>query len=73
MYSMVPSICPLETLHNALSLKQVDEFLASIASPSSEVPRKAPEICRKIIIIVIIVVVVVVVVVVVISFIILWQ
>ncbi|XP_019306117.1 inositol hexakisphosphate and diphosphoinositol-pentakisphosphate kinase 2 isoform X10 [Panthera pardus] len=44
LYSMVPSICPLETLHNALSLKQVDEFLASIASPSSEVPRKAPEI-----------------------------
>lgn len=41
---MVPSICPLETLHNALSLKQVDEFLASIASPSSEVPWKTPEI-----------------------------
>ena len=49
---MVPSICPLETLHNALSLKQVDEFLASIASPSSEVPRKTPETCRKIIIII---------------------
>nr|XP_051709896.1 inositol hexakisphosphate and diphosphoinositol-pentakisphosphate kinase 2 isoform X8 [Oryctolagus cuniculus] len=44
LYSMVPSICPLETLHNALSLKQVDEFLASIASPSSDVPRKMPEI-----------------------------
>ncbi|XP_044930448.1 inositol hexakisphosphate and diphosphoinositol-pentakisphosphate kinase 2 isoform X5 [Mustela putorius furo] len=44
LYSMVPSICPLETLHNALSLKQVDEFLASIASPSSEVQRKTPEI-----------------------------
>ncbi|XP_006728365.1 inositol hexakisphosphate and diphosphoinositol-pentakisphosphate kinase 2 isoform X19 [Leptonychotes weddellii] len=44
LYSMVPSICPLETLHNALSLKQVDEFLASIASPSSEVPRKTPDI-----------------------------
>ncbi|KAM9253887.1 inositol hexakisphosphate and diphosphoinositol-pentakisphosphate kinase 2 isoform 8-T10 [Dugong dugon] len=44
LYSMVPSICPLETLHNALSLKQVDEFLASIASPSSDVPRKTPEI-----------------------------
>uniref|UniRef100_A0A8D2IIM4 Inositol hexakisphosphate and diphosphoinositol-pentakisphosphate kinase n=1 Tax=Urocitellus parryii TaxID=9999 RepID=A0A8D2IIM4_UROPR len=43
LYSMVPSICPLETLHNALSLKQVDEFLASIASPSNEVPRKTPE------------------------------
>ncbi|KAJ8775658.1 hypothetical protein J1605_016206 [Eschrichtius robustus] len=52
LYSMVPSICPLETLHNALSLKQVDEFLASIASPSSEVPQKTPEICRKIIIII---------------------
>ncbi|XP_053767192.1 inositol hexakisphosphate and diphosphoinositol-pentakisphosphate kinase 2 isoform X10 [Desmodus rotundus] len=43
LYSMVPSICPLETLHNALSLKQVDEFLASIASPSSEVPQTTPE------------------------------
>ncbi|XP_048875325.1 inositol hexakisphosphate and diphosphoinositol-pentakisphosphate kinase 2 isoform X8 [Brienomyrus brachyistius] len=31
LYSMVPSICPLETLHNSLSLKQVDDFLASIA------------------------------------------
>ncbi|XP_062456421.1 inositol hexakisphosphate and diphosphoinositol-pentakisphosphate kinase 2 isoform X8 [Rhea pennata] len=36
LYSMVPSICPLETLHNSLSLKQVDEFLASVAAPSSE-------------------------------------
>ncbi|XP_073402673.1 inositol hexakisphosphate and diphosphoinositol-pentakisphosphate kinase 2 isoform X8 [Dendrobates tinctorius] len=36
LYSMVPSICPLETLHNSLSLKQVDEFLAAIAVPSSE-------------------------------------
>ncbi|XP_029421763.1 inositol hexakisphosphate and diphosphoinositol-pentakisphosphate kinase 2 isoform X15 [Nannospalax galili] len=44
LYSMVPSICPLETLHNALSLKQVDDFLASIASPSTEVLRKIPEI-----------------------------
>ncbi|XP_043566069.1 inositol hexakisphosphate and diphosphoinositol-pentakisphosphate kinase 2 isoform X11 [Chiloscyllium plagiosum] len=35
LYSMVPSICPLETLHNSLSLKQVDEFLASI--PESNV------------------------------------
>ncbi|KAG5834155.1 hypothetical protein ANANG_G00258420 [Anguilla anguilla] len=31
LYSMVPSICPLETLHNSLSLKQVDDFLASVA------------------------------------------
>eukprot|EP00062_Callorhinchus_milii_P002560 gi/632938854/ref/XP_007906665.1/ PREDICTED: inositol hexakisphosphate and diphosphoinositol-pentakisphosphate kinase 1 isoform X7 [Callorhinchus milii] len=29
--SMVPSIYPLETLHNSLSLKQVDEFLSSIS------------------------------------------
>lgn len=29
---MVPSICPLETLHNSLSLKQVDDFLTSIAT-----------------------------------------
>ncbi|KAM4048737.1 inositol hexakisphosphate and diphosphoinositol-pentakisphosphate kinase 2 isoform 6-T6 [Anomaloglossus baeobatrachus] len=36
LYSMVPSICPLETLHNSLSLKQVDEFLAAIAAPSIE-------------------------------------
>ncbi|KAM4807963.1 inositol hexakisphosphate and diphosphoinositol-pentakisphosphate kinase 2 [Rhinophrynus dorsalis] len=36
LYSMVPSICPLETLHNSLSLKQVDEFLAAIAAPSSD-------------------------------------
>uniref|UniRef100_A0A3Q4HFV1 Inositol hexakisphosphate and diphosphoinositol-pentakisphosphate kinase n=1 Tax=Neolamprologus brichardi TaxID=32507 RepID=A0A3Q4HFV1_NEOBR len=28
--SMVPSIYPLETLHNSLSLKQVDEFLNSV-------------------------------------------
>ncbi|KAJ8249441.1 hypothetical protein GJAV_G00234930 [Gymnothorax javanicus] len=28
--SLVPSIYPLETLHNSLSLKQVDEFLSSV-------------------------------------------
>ncbi|XP_061103172.1 inositol hexakisphosphate and diphosphoinositol-pentakisphosphate kinase 2-like isoform X4 [Conger conger] len=28
--SMVPSIYPLETLHNSLSLKQVDEFLTAV-------------------------------------------
>uniref|UniRef100_A0A4W4HA19 Inositol hexakisphosphate and diphosphoinositol-pentakisphosphate kinase n=1 Tax=Electrophorus electricus TaxID=8005 RepID=A0A4W4HA19_ELEEL len=28
--SMVPSIYPLETLHNSLSLKQVDEFLSKV-------------------------------------------
>ncbi|KAL6040361.1 hypothetical protein STEG23_033876, partial [Scotinomys teguina] len=43
LYSMVPSICPLETLHNALSLKQVDDFLVSIASPPAEGPHKAPD------------------------------
>lgn len=47
LYSMVPSICPLETLHNALFLKQVDDFLASIASPSTEVLRKVPEMCME--------------------------
>ncbi|XP_063820151.1 inositol hexakisphosphate and diphosphoinositol-pentakisphosphate kinase 2 [Pseudophryne corroboree] len=36
LYSMVPSICPLETLHNSLSLKQVDEFLSAIAAPSND-------------------------------------
>uniref|UniRef100_A0AAY5EWA5 Inositol hexakisphosphate and diphosphoinositol-pentakisphosphate kinase n=1 Tax=Electrophorus electricus TaxID=8005 RepID=A0AAY5EWA5_ELEEL len=33
--SMVPSIYPLETLHNSLSLKQVNEFLTGVAGPSS--------------------------------------
>lgn len=28
--SMVPSIYPLETLHNSLSLKQMDEFLTAV-------------------------------------------
>ncbi|XP_026864811.2 inositol hexakisphosphate and diphosphoinositol-pentakisphosphate kinase 2 isoform X3 [Electrophorus electricus] len=37
LYSMVPSICPLETLHNSLSLKQVDDFLASIAKSHNSV------------------------------------
>uniref|UniRef100_A0A8C4ZTQ0 Inositol hexakisphosphate and diphosphoinositol-pentakisphosphate kinase n=1 Tax=Gadus morhua TaxID=8049 RepID=A0A8C4ZTQ0_GADMO len=34
--SMVPSIYPLETLHNSLSLKQVDEFLNTVCESSSE-------------------------------------
>ncbi|CAK6954471.1 inositol hexakisphosphate and diphosphoinositol-pentakisphosphate kinase 1 isoform X2 [Scomber scombrus] len=34
--SMVPSIYPLETLHNSLSLKQVDEFLNIMCESSSE-------------------------------------
>ncbi|MGH0192340.1 UNVERIFIED_CONTAM: hypothetical protein FKN15_008983 [Acipenser sinensis] len=39
---MVPSICPLETLHNSLSLKQVDEFLSSVAVSSSETFLETP-------------------------------
>ncbi|XP_077566383.1 inositol hexakisphosphate and diphosphoinositol-pentakisphosphate kinase 1 isoform X7 [Stigmatopora nigra] len=38
--SMVPSIYPLETLHNLLSLKQVDEFLNSVCESSSEAHAK---------------------------------
>uniref|UniRef100_A0A671KM25 Inositol hexakisphosphate and diphosphoinositol-pentakisphosphate kinase n=1 Tax=Sinocyclocheilus anshuiensis TaxID=1608454 RepID=A0A671KM25_9TELE len=45
LYSMVPSICPLETLHNSMSLKQVDDFLASIAishDPVLEISASSP-------------------------------
>uniref|UniRef100_A0A672LG39 Inositol hexakisphosphate and diphosphoinositol-pentakisphosphate kinase n=1 Tax=Sinocyclocheilus grahami TaxID=75366 RepID=A0A672LG39_SINGR len=45
LYSMVPSICPLETLHNSLSLKQVDDFLTSIAishDPVLEISASSP-------------------------------
>uniref|UniRef100_A0A667ZE94 Inositol hexakisphosphate and diphosphoinositol-pentakisphosphate kinase n=1 Tax=Myripristis murdjan TaxID=586833 RepID=A0A667ZE94_9TELE len=38
--SMVPSIYPLETLHNSLSLKQVDEFLNSVCESSTETHAK---------------------------------
>uniref|UniRef100_A0A671XP48 Inositol hexakisphosphate and diphosphoinositol-pentakisphosphate kinase n=1 Tax=Sparus aurata TaxID=8175 RepID=A0A671XP48_SPAAU len=38
--SMVPSIYPLETLHNSLSLKQVDEFLNNVCESSSEAHAK---------------------------------
>ncbi|XP_053176017.1 inositol hexakisphosphate and diphosphoinositol-pentakisphosphate kinase 1 isoform X1 [Scomber japonicus] len=38
--SMVPSIYPLETLHNSLSLKQVDEFLNTMCESSSEAHAK---------------------------------
>ncbi|KAK9516320.1 hypothetical protein VZT92_024258 [Zoarces viviparus] len=38
--SMVPSIYPLETLHNSLSLKQVDEFLNKMCESSSEAHAK---------------------------------
>ncbi|XP_072880902.1 inositol hexakisphosphate and diphosphoinositol-pentakisphosphate kinase 2 isoform X2 [Hemitrygon akajei] len=41
--SMVPSIYPLETLHNSLSLKQVNEFLTSI----SEICRESHERASK--------------------------
>uniref|UniRef100_A0A8C3IJV8 Inositol hexakisphosphate and diphosphoinositol-pentakisphosphate kinase n=1 Tax=Chrysemys picta bellii TaxID=8478 RepID=A0A8C3IJV8_CHRPI len=48
LYSMVPSICPLETLHNSLSLKQVDEFLASIAATSSDnLPEMSTALCSS--------------------------
>ncbi|TRY56143.1 hypothetical protein DNTS_015264, partial [Danionella cerebrum] len=35
-YSLVPSIYPLETLHNSLSLKQMDEFLGALCRNGSE-------------------------------------
>ncbi|XP_040893710.1 inositol hexakisphosphate and diphosphoinositol-pentakisphosphate kinase 2 isoform X3 [Toxotes jaculatrix] len=38
--SMVPSIYPLETLHNSLSLKQVDEFLNAVCEIGSEAHAK---------------------------------
>ncbi|XP_062404480.1 inositol hexakisphosphate and diphosphoinositol-pentakisphosphate kinase 2 isoform X2 [Sardina pilchardus] len=34
--SMVPSIFPLETLHNSLSLKQVDEFLTAVCESAGD-------------------------------------
>ncbi|XP_069031218.1 inositol hexakisphosphate and diphosphoinositol-pentakisphosphate kinase 2 isoform X10 [Embiotoca jacksoni] len=34
--SMVPSIYPLETLHNSLSLKQVDEFLTAVCDSAGD-------------------------------------
>ncbi|XP_061427006.1 inositol hexakisphosphate and diphosphoinositol-pentakisphosphate kinase 2-like isoform X1 [Lethenteron reissneri] len=40
----MPSLSPLETLHNALSLRQVDAFLTAVSSgpPVSSVPVAAP-------------------------------
>uniref|UniRef100_A0A8C6MIN3 Inositol hexakisphosphate and diphosphoinositol-pentakisphosphate kinase n=1 Tax=Nothobranchius furzeri TaxID=105023 RepID=A0A8C6MIN3_NOTFU len=38
--SMVPSIYPLETLHNLLSLKQVEEFLSKVCENSCEAQAK---------------------------------
>ncbi|XP_036424267.1 inositol hexakisphosphate and diphosphoinositol-pentakisphosphate kinase 2 isoform X5 [Colossoma macropomum] len=43
--SMVPSIYPLETLHNSLSLKQVDEFLNKVCESRSETLTKTLK-CR---------------------------
>ncbi|XP_077993312.1 inositol hexakisphosphate and diphosphoinositol-pentakisphosphate kinase 2-like [Glandiceps talaboti] len=37
-YTLVPSIRPLETLHNSLSLRQVDEFLESLIQGRSPQP-----------------------------------
>uniref|UniRef100_A0A4W5MUZ9 Inositol hexakisphosphate and diphosphoinositol-pentakisphosphate kinase n=1 Tax=Hucho hucho TaxID=62062 RepID=A0A4W5MUZ9_9TELE len=34
--SMVPSIYPLETLHNSLSLKQVDEFITAVCETGGD-------------------------------------
>lgn len=33
---MVPSIYPLETLHNSLSLKQVNEFLGRVCESAGD-------------------------------------
>ena len=33
---MVPSIYPLETLHNSLSLKQVNEFLTAVCENAGD-------------------------------------
>ncbi|XP_016516974.1 inositol hexakisphosphate and diphosphoinositol-pentakisphosphate kinase 1 isoform X14 [Poecilia formosa] len=38
--SMVPSIYPLETLHNSLSLKQVEEFLSKVCESIGEAQAK---------------------------------
>uniref|UniRef100_A0AAY4BQN6 Inositol hexakisphosphate and diphosphoinositol-pentakisphosphate kinase n=1 Tax=Denticeps clupeoides TaxID=299321 RepID=A0AAY4BQN6_9TELE len=38
--SMVPSIYPLETLHNSLSLKQVDEFLTAVCESGGDTNSK---------------------------------
>uniref|UniRef100_A0A4W4HA60 Inositol hexakisphosphate and diphosphoinositol-pentakisphosphate kinase n=1 Tax=Electrophorus electricus TaxID=8005 RepID=A0A4W4HA60_ELEEL len=43
--SMVPSIYPLETLHNSLSLKQVDEFLSKVCESRNETLTKTMK-CR---------------------------
>lgn len=40
--SMVPTIYPLETLHNALSLRQVSEFLSRVCQRHTESQAQAP-------------------------------
>ncbi|KAM4829438.1 inositol hexakisphosphate and diphosphoinositol-pentakisphosphate kinase 1 isoform 7-T10 [Thomomys bottae] len=40
--SMVPTIYPLETLHNALSLRQVSEFLSNVCQSHTDVHAQAP-------------------------------
>uniref|UniRef100_A0A8D0HC14 Uncharacterized protein n=1 Tax=Sphenodon punctatus TaxID=8508 RepID=A0A8D0HC14_SPHPU len=39
---MVPTIYPLETLHNSLSLRQVNEFLTSVCRSCSDTQTRAP-------------------------------
>ncbi|XP_060742041.1 inositol hexakisphosphate and diphosphoinositol-pentakisphosphate kinase 2 isoform X6 [Tachysurus vachellii] len=46
--SMVPSIYPLETLHNSLSLKQVDEFLNKVCESRRETLAKTLKTLRAV-------------------------
>lgn len=39
--SMVPTIYPLETLHNALSLRQVSEFLSGVCQRHTDAQAQA--------------------------------
>jgi inositol hexakisphosphate/diphosphoinositol-pentakisphosphate kinase len=38
-----PNIRPLETLHNALSLRQVDDFLEQITNANYKTPNLSPK------------------------------
>ncbi|GAU99688.1 hypothetical protein RvY_10649 [Ramazzottius varieornatus] len=42
----VPNVTPLETLHNALSLKQLDDFIKAITAPASKqvTPARTPDV-----------------------------
>uniref|UniRef100_A0A8C5FW84 Inositol hexakisphosphate and diphosphoinositol-pentakisphosphate kinase n=1 Tax=Gadus morhua TaxID=8049 RepID=A0A8C5FW84_GADMO len=42
--SMVPSIYPLETLHNSLSLKQVNEFLTAVCENAGDSQARTPSV-----------------------------